>query len=132
MADDRITSVRAREVLDSRGTPTLEVDIGLSDGTFGRAAVPSGASTGSHEAHELRDGDPARYGGKGVLKAVANANGEIAAAVQGRPAGDQESLDRILVELDGTPNKSRLGANAILGVSLAAAHAAAASHGVPL
>src|SRR2546422_2321104 len=98
MADDRITRVRAREVLDSRGTPTLEVDISLADGTFGRAAVPSGASTGSHEAHELRDGDPARYAGKGVLKAVANANGEIAAAVQGRQAGDQESVDRILVE----------------------------------
>jgi enolase 1/2/3 len=132
MADDRITGVRAREVLDSRGTPTLEIDISLADGTLGRAAVPSGASTGSHEAHELRDGDPARYGGKGVLKAVANANGEIAAAVQGRPAGDRESLDRILVELDGTSNKSRLGANAILGVSLAAAHAAAASRALPL
>jgi enolase len=132
MADDRITSVHAREILDSRGTPTLEVDIRLDDGSFGRAAVPSGASTGSHEAHELRDGDAGRYGGKGVLKAVANANGEIAAAVQGKPAMDQEGLDRILIDLDGTPNKSRLGANAILGVSLAAAHAAAASRGLPL
>src|SRR5439155_3254108 len=127
-----IEDVVAREILDSRGNPTVEVDVYLEDGIVGRAAVPSGASTGSHEAHELRDGDPARYAGKGVLKAVANANGEIAAAVQGSQAGDQESLDKILVELDGTPNKSRLGANAILGVSLAAAHAAAASRGVPL
>src|SRR5712691_3316321 len=132
MADDRITRVHAREILDSRGTPTLEVDIRLADGSFGRAAVPSGASTGTHEAHELRDGDRRRYGGKGVLKAVANANGELAAAVQGKRAGDQASLDKILIDLDGTPNKSRLGANAILGVSLAAAHAAAASRGLPL
>jgi enolase len=132
MADDRIASVHAREILDSRGTPTLEVEVRLRDGSFGRAAVPSGASTGSHEAHELRDGDPKRYGGKGVLKAVENVNGEIARAVHNGSAGDQEGLDRILIELDGTPNKSRLGANAILGVSLAAAHAAAASRKEPL
>jgi len=132
MADDRIASVHAREILDSRGTPTLEVEVRLHDGSFGRAAVPSGASTGSHEAHELRDGDPKRYGGKGVLKAVENVNGEIAKAVHNGSAGDQEGLDRLLIELDGTPNKSRLGANAILGVSLAAAHAAAASRGEPL
>src|SRR5581483_9040004 len=132
MADDRIASVHAREILDSRGTPTLEVEVRLHDGSFGRAAVPSGASTGSHEAHELRDGDPKRYGGKGVLKAVENVNGEIAKAVHNGSAGDQEGLDRLLIELDGTPNKSRLGANAILGVSLAAAHAAAASRKEPL
>jgi enolase len=132
MPDDRIAAVHAREILDSRGTPTLEVDLRLEDGSFGRAAVPSGASTGSHEAHELRDGDPKRYGGKGVLAAVANVNGEIAGAVRGRPAADQEGLDRLLISLDGTPNKGRLGANAVLGVSLAAAHAAAASLGQPL
>ncbi len=132
MPDDRIAAVHAREILDSRGTPTLEVDLRLEDGSFGRAAVPSGASTGSHEAHELRDGDPKRYGGKGVLAAVANVNGEIAGAVRGRPAADQEALDRLLIRLDGTPNKGRLGANAVLGVSLAAAHAAAASLGQPL
>ena len=132
MADDRIVSVHAREILDSRGNPTLEVDVRLHDGSFGRAAVPSGASTGTHEAHELRDGDPKRYGGKGVLKAVANVNGEIAKAVHNGSAGDQEGLDRVLIELDGTPNKGRLGANAILGVSLAAAHAAAASRKEPL
>jgi enolase len=132
MPDDRIAAVRAREVLDSRGNPTVEVDVRLEDGSLGRAIVPSGASTGTHEAHELRDGDPKRYGGKGVRTAVANVNGEIASAVSGRAASDQEALDRFLIELDGTPNKKRLGANAILGVSLAAAHAAASSAGMPL
>ncbi len=132
MPDDRIVAVHAREILDSRGTPTLEVEVRLHDGSAGRAAVPSGASTGTHEAHELRDGDPKRYGGKGVLTAVANVNGEIARAVHNGSAGDQEGLDRRLAELDGTPNKGRLGANAILGVSLAAAHAAAASRKEPL
>ena len=132
MPDDRIASLHAREILDSRGTPTLEVEVRLHDGSFGRAAVPSGASTGTHEAHELRDGDPKRYGGKGVRKAVQNVNQEIARAVIEGSAGDQEGLDRVLIELDGTPNKGRLGANAILGVSLAAAHAAAASRKEPL
>jgi enolase len=132
MTDDRIAAVHALEVLDSRGNPTVEAEVRLEDGAVGRAIVPSGASTGSHEAHELRDGDPKRYGGKGVLTAVANVNSEIARAVTGRSASDQQGLDRVLIELDGTPNKSRLGANALLGVSLAAAHAAAASKGVPL
>ncbi len=132
MAEERIDSVHAREILDSRGTPTLEVDLRLEEGTMGRAAVPSGASTGTHEAHELRDGDPKRYGGKGVLKAVANVNGEIAAAVKGQSAADQEALDRLLIELDRTPNKSRLGANAVLGVSLAAARAVANARGLSL
>jgi enolase len=132
LADERIASVRAREILDSRGNPTIEVEVGLADGSRGSAGVPSGASTGSHEAHELRDGDPKRYGGKGVLQAVANVNGEIAAAVTGRPAGDQQGLDDFLIGLDGTPSKRRLGANALLGVSLAAAKATAASRGQPL
>src|SRR5688500_13658411 len=132
MPDDRIASVRALEVLDSRGNPTVEAEVRLEDGSSGRAIVPSGASTGSHEAHELRDGDAKRYGGKGVLDAVANVNGEIADAVLGQHAADQQGLDRLLCALDGTPNKSRLGANALLGVSLAAAHAAAASRGQPL
>ena len=132
MPDDRIAAVHGREILDSRGTPTLEVDLRLEDGTVSRAAVPSGASTGSHEAHELRDGDARRYGGKGVLRAVGIVNGEIASAVVGKDAADQESLDALLIRLDGTPNKNRLGANAILGVSLAAAHAVAASRGRPL
>jgi enolase len=132
MADDRIAAVSALEVLDSRGNPTVEVEVRLGDGSSGRAIVPSGASTGVHEAHEMRDGDPARYGGKGVLDAVANVTGEIAEAVIGLPAHDQQGLDRLMATLDGTPNKSRLGANAILGVSLANAHAAAASKGVPL
>ena len=127
-----IEDVVAREILDSRGTPTLEVDLHLSDGSLGRAAVPSGASTGTYEAHELRDDDPRRYGGKGVRKAVANVNGEIAGAVKGKSAADQEGLDRVLIDLDGKPNKARLGANAILGVSLAAAHATAATRGLPL
>ena len=118
---DRITAVQAREILDSRGNPTVEVDVRLEDGSLGRAAVPSGASTGAHEAVELRDGESGRYGGKGVATAVANVNGEIAAAVAGMRATDQAALDARLIELDGTPNKGRLGANAILGVSLAAA-----------
>ncbi len=132
MADDRIAAVKALEVLDSRGNPTVEVEIRLQDGSKGRAIVPSGASTGTHEAHELRDGDPKRYGGKGVLDAVANVNGEIADAVVGQHASDQQGLDRMMAALDGTANKSRLGANALLGVSLAAAHATAASRGQPL
>ena len=127
-----IARVRGREILDSRGNPTVEVDVALSDGSFGRAAVPSGASTGINEAVELRDGDKRRYGGKGVLKAVASVNGEIAAAIVGLEALDQAGLDAALIALDGTPNKGRLGANAVLGASLATAHAAAASAGVPL
>jgi enolase len=130
-----IESVQAREILDSRGNPTVEVEITASDGARGRAAVPSGASTGSREALELRDGDAARYNGKGVLQAVSNARGELADAVRGSALGgldEQAALDRILIELDGTDTKSRLGANALLGVSLAAAHAAAASAGLPL
>jgi enolase len=127
-----IETVIARQILDSRGNPTLEAEVRLADGSLGRASVPSGASTGSHEAVELRDGDKAHFGGKGVGKAVTAVNGEIAGAVKGLPAADQETLDRRLIDLDGTDNKGRLGANAILGVSLAAAHAAAASRGVPL
>jgi enolase 1/2/3 len=127
-----IVSVHARQILDSRGNPTLETDVRLASGASGRAAVPSGASTGEHEAVELRDGDPAAYLGKGVLKAVANLNGQIANAVVGADAADQRGLDMLLVELDGTPTKSRLGANAILGCSLAAAKAAAADAGEPL
>jgi enolase len=127
----RIADVRARQILDSRGNPTVEVDVLLDSGAFGRAAVPSGASTGAHEAVELRDGGEA-YGGKGVTRAVANARGEIAEAVRGLDADDQEGLDLALIELDGTPNKGRLGANAILGVSLANAKAAAADAGVSL
>ena len=132
MTDDHIASVRALEVLDSRGNPTVEVEVGLAGGASGRAIVPSGASTGVHEAHELRDGDARRYGGRGVLDAVANVSGEIADAVLGQHATDQQGLDRLLAALDGTANKSRLGANALLGVSLAAAHAAAAAHGEQL
>ncbi len=127
----QIERVHARQILDSRGNPTVEVDVELSSGASGRAAVPSGASTGEFEATELRDGGDA-YGGKGVTTAVANVNGEIAAAIGGTDADDQAALDRALIDLDGTPNKSRLGANAILGVSLAVAHAAAADAGVPL
>jgi enolase len=128
----KIEKVKAREVLDSRGNPTVEVEVYLADGTIGNAAVPSGASTGKYEALELRDGDKARYGGKGVLKAVANVNGEIAKRIVSMPADGQSSLDHALIELDGTPDKSRLGANAILGVSLAVAHAAANSQKNPL
>jgi enolase len=124
--------VHGREILDSRGNPTVEVDVTLESGAFGRAAVPSGASTGEHEAVELRDGDSGRYLGKGVLNAVANENGEIAAAVTGLDAEDQRAVDRALVDLDGTPTKSRLGANAILGCSLAVAKAAAAHNRVSL
>jgi enolase len=128
----KIADVHARQILDSRGNPTVEVDVRLDSGVAGRAAVPSGASTGQFEAAELRDGDPAAYLGKGVLTAVANVEGEIASALRGADAGDQAALDRLLIELDGTPNKSRLGANAVLGVSLASAKAAAAEAGVPL
>ncbi|HLF09030.1 MAG TPA: phosphopyruvate hydratase [Dehalococcoidia bacterium] len=127
-----ITRLHAREIIDSRGNPTVEVDAELADGSLGRAAVPSGASTGTHEAVELRDGDRRRYGGKGVLRAVDNVKGEISRAIIGRDASDQAGLDQALLALDGTPNKARLGANAILGVSLAAAKAAAASRGEPL
>ncbi len=132
MPDDRIASVFALEVLDSRGTPTVEVEITLEDGASGRAIVPSGASTGSHEAHELRDGDPKRYLGKGVLTAVENVNTQLGPAIHGMSVGDLEALDRTLIDLDGTANKSRLGANALLGVSLAAAHASASSQRKPL
>ena len=127
-----ISQVNTREVLNSRGNPTVEVDVVLSDGAQGRALVPSGASTGVNEALELRDGDSQRFLGKGVLKAVDNVNQKIAPEIMGRSAQDQESLDRLLIELDGTPNKSKLGANAILGVSMAVAHAAAQSQNRPL
>src|SRR6188472_3918667 len=127
-----IAAVRGREILDSRGNPTVEVDGILADGTLGRAAVPSGASTGAHEAVELRDGDKARYLGKGVTKAVANVNTALAEAAVGRDAADQPGLDRALIAADGTENKGNLGANAILGVSMAAAKAAASAHGLPL
>ncbi len=131
-ASTEIAEIKAREILDSRGNPTIEVDVRLRGGALGRAAVPSGASTGVHEALELRDGDAKRYGGKGVLKAVANVNQTIAAKLKGADAANQSALDRALIELDGTANKSKLGANAMLGVSLAAAHASAAANGVPL
>jgi enolase len=127
-----ILDITAREILDSRGNPTIEVDVVLEDGAMGRAAVPSGASTGAHEAVELRDGDKSRYNGKGVQKAVYAVNGEIYDALVGLDATQQVEVDAILIDLDGTPNKSRLGANAILGVSLAVAHAAADSVGMPL
>lgn len=127
-----IQDVIAREILDSRGNPTIEVDVILEDGSMGRAGVPSGASTGEHEAVELRDGDEKRYLGKGVQNAVANVDTEIADALLGMDASDQRQIDRILIELDGTPTKSRLGANAMLGVSLATAKAAAEFHGLPL
>jgi len=135
MPNVTIAAVRAGEILDSRGNPTVGVEVTTSDGVRCQAAVPSGASTGTREALELRDGDPKRYGGKGVLKAVGNVNGEIAKAVTGLSLGgleEQAALDRAMIELDGTDSKSRLGANAILGVSLAAAHAAAAVAGIPL
>jgi enolase len=127
-----IVDVHGRQILDSRGNPTVEVDVTLEDGSMGRAAVPSGASTGAHEAVELRDGDKSRWGGKGVTKAVAAVNGEIAEEVVGREAEDQADLDAAMIALDGTENKGRLGANAILGVSLAAARAAADALGMPL
>ncbi len=127
-----ITAIRGRQILDSRGNPTVEVDVTLEDGSFGRAAVPSGASTGAHEAVELRDGDKGRWGGKGVENAVDSVNGEIADALIGHDAEDQGEIDASMIALDGTENKARLGANAILGVSLACAKAAAASIGLPL
>ena len=127
-----IIDVVGREILDSRGNPTVEVDVRLEDGSIGRAAVPSGASTGAHEAVELRDGDPGRYGGKGVRRAVEAVNGPICDALTGLAATDQAGIDRFLIDLDGTANKGRLGANAILGASLAAAKAAAQSLGMPL
>ena len=127
-----IIDIHAREILDSRGNPTVEVDVTLESGAFGRAAVPSGASTGAHEANERRDGDKSRYMGKGVLEAVAAVNGEIAEEIIGFDATEQVGIDRTMIELDGTPNKSRLGANAILGVSLAVAKAAAEFSGQPL
>ena len=127
-----ITAIRGRQILDSRGNPTVEVDVSLEDGSFGRAAVPSGASTGAHEAVELRDGDKGRWGGKGVEKAVESVNGEIAEALAGHDAEDQGEIDASMIALDGTENKGRLGANAILGVSLATAKAAAESAGMPL
>ncbi|MEY5062439.1 MAG: hypothetical protein RLZZ112_403 [Verrucomicrobiota bacterium] len=128
----KIQAITAREVIDSRGNPTLEADVLLEGGAFGSAMVPSGASTGIHEALELRDGDAKRFGGKGVLKAVANVKEKIAPALKGKDAGDTRAVDKAMLELDGTPNKKNLGANAILGVSLAAARAAASAHGQPL
>src|ERR1700735_4029346 len=128
----KIVTVRGREIIDSRGNPTVEADVRLESGALGRAAVPSGASTGEHEANELRDGDKSRYLGRGVLKAVGHVNGEIAKAVAGMDASDQRALDRRMIEADGTPNKSKLGANAILAVSMAAARAAAVVAGRPL
>ena len=127
-----ITEIRAREILDSRGNPTVEVEVELESGAMGRAAVPSGAATGAHEAVELRDGDKKRYGGKGVLKAVAAVNAEIMDLLSGLDALEQIKIDRAMIELDGTPNKSRLGATASLGVSLAVAKAAAMDSGLPL
>src|SRR5437868_12198454 len=127
-----IVDISGREILDSRGNPTVEVDVVLEDGSMGRAAVPSGASTGAHEAVELRDGDKSRYLGKGVLKAVEAVNGEIFDALGGMDAEDQVQIDETMIALDGTPNKSRLGANAILGVSLAVAKAAADAAALPL
>lgn len=127
-----IKTIRAREVLDSRGNPTVEVDVTLENGAFGRAIVPSGASTGEHEAVELRDGDKKRFGGKGVLKAVAAVNDTLGPKLVGMSAFDQKRIDEAMIEIDGTPNKGRLGANAILGISMAVAHAAAASVNLPL
>ena len=132
MARTSIRQIRAREILDSRGNPTIEVDVRLEDGALGRAAVPSGASTGEHEAWELRDEDRRRFGGKGVRKAVANVNNKIAPVLKGWDAREQAKIDNKLIELDGTPNKKNLGANALLGVSLAVAAAAAASENLPL
>jgi len=132
MAKTSIKTVFAREILDSRGNPTIEVDVRLESGALGRAAVPSGASTGEHEAWELRDGDKKRFSGKGVIRVVANVNEKIASAIKGRDARDQAKIDKQLVELDGTPNKKNLGANALIGVSLAVAHAAAAAENLSL
>merc|ERR1719217_841332 len=128
----KIDTIKAREILDSRGNPTVEVDLTTKGGIFARAAVPSGASTGIYEACELRDGDKGRYVGKGVLKAVESVNTVLASALKGMDVRDQKTLDAKMIELDGTPNKSKLGANAILGVSLAAAKAAAEAKGIPL
>ena len=127
-----ITNIHAREVIDSRGNPTVEAVVTLADGTQGSAIVPSGASTGAREAIELRDGDKSRFMGKGVLNAVANVNGEIAKCINGMDANDQSALDKAIIDLDGTHNKSRLGANALLAASLATAHAAAKQNGLPL
>jgi enolase len=132
MSKTTISAIHAREILDSRGNPTIEVDVRLEGGALGRAAVPSGASTGEHEAWELRDGDKKRYGGKGVLRAVANVNEKIAPVLAGWDARDQAKIDNRMIQMDDTPNKKRLGANALLGVSLAVAHAAAAAENVPL
>jgi enolase len=128
----RIVEIRGREIMDSRGNPTVEADVILDDGSRGRAAVPSGASTGTREAVELRDGEPRRYGGKGVLKAVEHVNTVLRQALLGHDARDQEGLDKVMIDLDGTPAKGRLGANALLAISLAAAHAAAAAENLPL
>src|SRR5580658_8002090 len=127
-----IESIQGRQILDSRGNPTLEVDVILEDGTLGRAAIPSGASTGENEAVELRDDDKKVYGGKGVLKAVENVNAKIAPELIGLDPRDQEAIDRLMIDLDGTPNKAKLGANAILGVSMAVARAAAEFSQLPL
>jgi enolase len=132
LSPETIGRIHAREVLDSRGHPTVQVEVHCTGGAWGRATVPSGASTGRHEARELRDGDPERFGGKGVRAPVANVHQHIAPVLVGRPATEQKAIDRTLCDLDGTPDKSRLGANAILGVSLACAHAAAACRGLPL
>src|SRR5258708_1417845 len=132
MAATSIERIHAREILDSRGNPTVEVDVRLEGGAFGRAAVPSGASTGEHEAWELRDGDKRRYGGRGVLRAVANVNEKIAPVLAGWNARDQAKIDNRMIQMDDTPNKKNLGANALLGVSLAVAHAAAAAENVSL
>src|SRR5213596_3630649 len=132
MASTSISRIHAREILDSRGNPTIEVDVRVESGALGRAAIPSGASTGEHEAWELRDGNKSRFGGKGVKKAVANVNDQIAPALKGWDARDQAKIDKKLIELDGTSNKNNLGANALLGVSLAVAHAAAAAENLPL
>jgi enolase len=132
MARTSISRIHAREILDSHGNPTIEVDVRLEGGALGRAAIPSGASTGEHEAWELRDGNKGRFGGKGVKKAVANVNDKIAPALKGWDALDQAKIDKKLIELDGTPNKNNLGANALLGVSLAVAHAAATAENLPL
>src|SRR5208282_4221757 len=127
-----IFNIEAREILDSRGDPTVEVDVRLAGGAFGRAAVPSGASTGENEAIELRDGDPKRYGGKGVLKAVANVNEIIFPVIAGMDPTNQRAVDQTMIDLDGTLNKAKLGANAILGVSMAVARAAATAASLPL
>src|ERR1700751_4763616 len=132
MARTSIRQIHAREILDSRGNPTIEVDVRLEDGALGRAAVPSGASTGEHEAWELRDEDTSRFGGKGVRKAVANVNNKIAPVLKGWDGREQAKIDNKLIEPDGTPNKNNLGANALLGVSLAVASAAATAENLPL